>query len=270
MLKPFQQYSSVIRFSIQNTVVYRINFLVQAVFNLIPLFTGIAVWRTIYAGGKTSIAGYTALQMLSYYLVAAIVDALTSTTEDDWQIASEIKDGRISQFLVKPFDYRLYRLCMFASGRLVFSLAALIPVGAFVAFNSDALVGWPDGLSLGLFGLSILCSALNQFLLTFLTATLAFWVLEISSFSFILLAFQRLAGGLMFPLDILPVGLHKALILTPFACQVYVPIEIFLGRTTPSGLLGYCALELFWVLALWILVRLVWKRGMRAYGAFGG
>ena len=56
--------------------------------------------------------------MISYYLVVTIVDMLTAVNEDDWQIAADIKDGNISQFLVKPIDYLTYRLCLFGAGRL--------------------------------------------------------------------------------------------------------------------------------------------------------
>ena len=36
------------------------------------------------------------------------MDALTAVNEDDWQIAADIKDGNISQFLLKPMDYLWY------------------------------------------------------------------------------------------------------------------------------------------------------------------
>ena len=54
--------------------------------------------------------------MISYYLLTTVVDALTAVNEDDWQIAADIKDGNISQFLLKPIDYLWYRLCLFLSG----------------------------------------------------------------------------------------------------------------------------------------------------------
>jgi len=270
MVHPVLQYWSVIRFGVQNTLVYRVNFLFQAAFNLIPLFTGLAIWRTIYGEGTSAIAGYTVTQMLSYYLVAAMVDALTATTEDDWQIASEIKDGRVSQLLVKPLDYLGYRLCLFVSGRAVFSLAAAIPLGLFLFLNSACLLPCPDVLHLTLFAFSVLGSALNQFLLTFLMAMLAFWVLEISTFSFILLAFQRLAAGLMFPLDILPPALHKILLFTPFAYQVYVPVEIYLGRFQRCQAMEMVAVQGLWVVTLYGLARAAWGCGLRRYAAVGG
>src|SRR6185295_16509166 len=95
----FAKYSFVWQLGVQNTLVYRTNFFLRAIFNLVPLLAIITLWRTIYAGKEAGIAGYTLAQMVSYYLLVTIIDALTSVTEDDWQIASDIKEGHISQFV---------------------------------------------------------------------------------------------------------------------------------------------------------------------------
>ena len=97
-----KKYWHVINIGIQNTLVYRVNFLFRAAFALIPLAAVLFLWRAIYAGkeGGGEVAGYTLAQMTSYYLLVTIVDALTAVNEDDWQIAADIKDGNISQFLL--------------------------------------------------------------------------------------------------------------------------------------------------------------------------
>ena len=70
--------------------------------------------------------------MTSYYLIVTLVDVLTAVNEDDWQIATDIKDGNISQFLVKPIDYLRYRLCLFFSGRLIYLMVAAVPLAIFI------------------------------------------------------------------------------------------------------------------------------------------
>src|SRR5437870_9723075 len=94
----------------------------------------IFLWRAMYAGQAAGgeLAGYTLAQMTSYYLLVTIVDALTAVNEDDWQIAADIKDGNISQFLLKPIDYLTYRLCLFFSGRLTYLAVAAVPLALFI------------------------------------------------------------------------------------------------------------------------------------------
>src|SRR5262245_61236300 len=150
-----RKYRHVINVGIQNNLTYRFNYLARSLFGLIPLIAILYVWKTIYSGKKPGdlVGTYTLAQMISYYLMAAILDALTAVNEDDWQIAADIKDGNISQFLLKPIDYLWYRLCLYLSGRLTYIAVAIIPLTVFVFFLRQYFVLPPNwttfGLSLG-------------------------------------------------------------------------------------------------------------------------
>ena len=91
-----KKYWHVINIGIQNTLVYRVNFLFRASFALIPLIATISLWRAVFASKTSdpSVVGYSLAGMISYYLLVTIVDAFTAVNEDDWQIAADIKDGK--------------------------------------------------------------------------------------------------------------------------------------------------------------------------------
>jgi ABC-2 type transport system permease protein len=265
-----KKYWHVINIGVQNTLVYRVNFLFRSLFGLIPLFATISLWRAIYAGRDMEVAGYTLAQMTSYYLVLTIVDMLTAVAEDDWQIAADIKDGHISQFLLKPIDYLTYRLCLFGAGRLIYTSVALVPVTLFIVGFRGQFVLPADGATFGWFLVSLVLTGLLQFFISYTMALLAFWVLEVSTFIFIVFAFEYVAGGHLFPLDILPPALTQALLLTPFPYQVFFPVNIYLGRVTGSALTQGLLIQAGWVLATYCLARFVWSRGIRKYAAVGG
>ena len=265
-----RKYWHVVNIGIQNTLVYRVNFLFRSVFALIPLFATISLWRAIYAGKGESVAGYTLAQMISYYLIVTIVDALTGVTEDDWQIAADIKDGRISQFLLKPIDYLTYRFCLFGAGRLVYMAVALIPVTLFIVSLRNYFVlpaGWS---TLGWFSVSLVMTAALQFLISYTLALLAFWLLEISTFIFIVFAFEYIAGGHLFPLDILPPAAAKVLAFTPFPYQMFFSVSIYVGKVTGAALYKGLLIQAMWVVIAYFLARFMWNRGIRKYSAVGG
>jgi ABC-2 type transport system permease protein len=265
-----KKYWHVINIGIQNTLVYRVNFLFRSSFSLIPLFATISLWRAIYAGKEGDIAGYSLAQMISYYLVVTIVDSLTAVTEDDWQIAADIKDGNISQFLLKPMDYLAYRLCLYGAGRLIYTACALAPVTVFILAQSRYFQPPPDAAALGVFAVSLVLTGLLQFLISFTMALLAFWVLDVSTFIFILFAFEYIAGGHLFPLDVLPPAVNQALHFTPFPYLLFFPVNIYLGRVTGEALWQGLIVQACWVLAAFVLARVVWSRGIRKYSAVGG
>jgi ABC-2 type transport system permease protein len=267
-----KKYWHVINIGIQNNLTYRFNFLARALFGLIPLIAILYVWQTIFESkGEGALVGaYTLAEMVSYYLLVTAVDALTAVNEDDWQIAADIKDGNISQFLLKPIDYLGYRLCLFFSGRLAYLSVAAIPVALFIIALRKYFVLPPDIATFGWFLVSVAMTALLQFFLSYMMAMLAFWVLEVSTFIFILYAFEYLASGHLFPLDILPPGLAKALYYTPFPYQMFFPINVYLGKVTGAALVNGLLIQLFWVGAAFFLARFAWSRGIRRYSAVGG
>jgi ABC-2 type transport system permease protein len=266
------KYWHVVNIGIQNTLVYRINFLFRAAFGLVPLMATIYLWRAVYASNpdNPAVGGYTLAGMTSYYLLTTIVDALTAVTDDDWQIAGDIKDGNISQFLLKPIDYLTYRLCLFGAGRLIYTAVAVVPVALFIFAQRAFFVLPADALTLGCFLLSTAMTALLQFLISYSMALLAFWVLEVSTFIFILFAFEYIAGGHLFPLDILPPLAVQLLNYTPFPYQLYFPVSVYLGRVTGAALWQGLIIQALWVLAAYALARFAWRRGIKHYSAVGG
>jgi ABC-2 type transport system permease protein len=265
------KYWKVVTIGIQNTLIYRVNFLVRAVFGLVPLLALILLWRAIYAGASgDEVGGYALPELITYYLVMNVVVALTSVTEDDWQIAADIRDGRISQFLLKPVNYLAYRFCLFGAGRLVYTAAALVPTGVFLWFQRDYLQGPASGEHLFAFIIALVLTALLQFLVSFTMALLAFWVLEVATFIFILFAFEYVAGGHLFPLDLLPPRILAFLELTPFPYMLYFPVRVYLGRVEGPEMWQGLAIQTLWVAVVFVLANRVWRRGLKHYSAVGG
>lgn len=267
-----RKYWHAIGIGIQYNLTYRFNFLARSLFGLIPLIALLYLWRTIYAGkGPDSTVGsFTLAQMISYYLLITVVDALTAVNEDDWQIAADIKDGNISQFLLKPIDYVWYRLCLFVSGRVTYLTVAAIPLTLFILSLRKFFVLPPDLATLALFFVSTVMTALLQFFISYSLAMLAFWVLEVSTFIFIVYAFEYIASGHLFPLDILPPGLERLLSYTPFPYQLYFPVSIYMGKTAGLELVRGLALQVFWLCAAYGIARFAWRRGIKKYSAAGG
>jgi ABC-2 type transport system permease protein len=99
---------------------------------------------------------------------------------------------------------------------------------------------------------------------------LAFWVLDVSAFILMLYALEFLAGGHVFPINLLPPALAHALMLTPFPYQLFFPVSIYLGQVSGTALWQGLAMQFFWVVASYGLARWIWHRGIRKYAAVGG
>jgi ABC-2 type transport system permease protein len=267
-----KKYLYVIGIGIQNNLQYRANYLTRTLFSFIPLFAMLSLWRTIYHdnAGAGDRNGYTEAQMIFYYMLVAIVDVLTAVNEDDWQIAADIREGNISQFLLKPVDYLWYRMCLFFSGRIAFISMAAIPLAVFVFCFRAYFVAPVNLEAMIVFPVSLILTALLQFFISYTMAMLAFWLLEISTFIFILFAFEYLASGHLFPLDVLPPVFKDLLFLTPFPYMLYFPISVYMGKAVDMAVWHGLAIQAMWVLAAYGAARFMWARGVKKYSAFGG
>src|SRR3989442_2772030 len=73
-----KKYLHVLNIGIQNNLTYRFNFLARTVFGLIPLIAILYMWKTIYTGkgAGSTVGSYSLAEMISYYLLVTVVDAL--------------------------------------------------------------------------------------------------------------------------------------------------------------------------------------------------
>jgi len=262
-----KKYLHVIGIGLQSNLTYRINYLTRTLFSFIPLFAMLALWQKI---GGAQHSGWTRAEMIFYYLLVAVVDVSTAVNEDDWQIATDIREGNISQFLLKPIDYLWYRLCLFFSGRVAFVMMAFVPLAIFIFCFRNYVVLPASAAAWIVFPFSLVLTALLQFFISYAMAMLAFWLLEISTLIFILFAFEYIASGHMFPLDLFSSPLFHALMFTPFPYEMYFPVAIYMGKISGADLWGGLFVQLGWVIAAYLLARFMWQRGVKKYSAFGG
>jgi ABC-2 type transport system permease protein len=272
-LKPFQRifekYRAIFSIGLQKTFVYRWNFLFRSLFALIPLFGTVFVWRSIFGSSSGIIAGYNFGEMVFYFLVVLLVDNLITPSEDEWQIAAEIREGQLSSFLLKPFDFLAYRSCIFIASRLLYTTVTLLPVIAVFWWFRQYLQ-WPaHAATWGYFLISLLMAGAIQFLIAYALAMLAFWILEISTVVFILFSFEYFLSGKLFPLDAVPGMAGTILRLLPFPYELYFPVAILMEKIRGPQLWNGLIIQATWVLLCFLLARSLWTSGVKRYEAVG-
>src|SRR5437588_3770665 len=118
----------------------------------------------------------------------------------------------------------------------MYTAVAFLPVTLFIVYQRNFFVLPANSSTVGWFVVSLILTGLLQFFSSYAMAMLAFWVLEVSTFIFILFAFEYIASGHLFPLDILPRGLEQVLSFTPFPYQLYFPVSIYMGKVMGAEL----------------------------------
>jgi ABC-2 type transport system permease protein len=247
---------------------YAINFFGRLL--LLPIEVAIVVllWRVIYA--FTGPLGQFSLKdMIAYQLLVHAVSRGTWPVGTiNYRVWQDIRQGKLDIYLARPIDYQLSRM----AGELgEASYRSAMHLLAFVA--TCAILRLPilsDPLLWGAFLLSVAGGFVLRFLIQFLIATMAFWTEAIFGVRDIVVEIEALLSGRYVPVSIMPGLMRSIASVLPFQFTLFLPISIYLGHYSRAGALGMLGWQAFWVGALFVLSRLLWRRGLVRYEAQGG
>jgi ABC-2 type transport system permease protein len=236
---------------------------------------GFAVIVSLYSfwtaliGDKATFLGYTRAEMLTYVLALNILRSFVFTGRG-WQLVGEISSGKISSYIIRPLRYHGYALALDLAQKTVHVAAAVLEVGLLAWLVRGGLFLPRDPATWLFFVLAVLLSSLLFFFLEFMVSCLAFWTSESGGPLFCFELFLQFAAGAFFPLDVLPLGLRRALEMTPFPYMVYFPVRVFLEKVSPAEAMRLLGMEALWLMAVYAAAMTVWTHGLRSYAAEGG
>ena len=270
-----KKYWTVAAMNWQESLVYRLNAFIWVLYAVLPALTLMLVWRAKYAanGGELSPGGLTLPQMMTYYLFITAFSVVI-TPHPEWDMAMQIRDGKITSFIVRPIGYYGYRFFQETAYQVLKSIMLLPALGVMLWIFHDDL-RWPP-FEASRFALFLLSALLAYGLLTqikFLLGISAFWISEPAGFLELWHTLINVLGGRLLPMSELAkpfpwlVSISNIL---PFASLYSFPTRIFLGSAEPQEIAQGFAIQIAWLIALSILVRVVWRRGLLAYKGYGG
>lgn len=222
------------------------------------------VWTS--AAGEGAIAGHSAADFSRYFMLAFLTGQLTQVWVI-WALDEEIRLGRMSMQLIRPFDPYLTQ-----AAHNWTAIGMRLPIVLAITAIGLALTATLDDLAfarLPLFLLAIAGAWLIAFNLNYALGLLTFWTdRAIALESWYYVAGSVLSGQL-FPLDLLPAGLQRVVSFTPFPYIVGFPIEIMVGNLGMADIVAGLAIQFLWAALFIGAHRLLWRAGLRRYGAVG-
>jgi ABC-2 type transport system permease protein len=252
--------------NVMMTLEYRGAFFIFMVNTVTLPLISLLVWLTIRGQGVR--LPYDRSQLVTYYILLSLASMLTAVWFAPY-MAQNIRLGTLSPWLLRPAPFILSEIAN-NIGEKVVKLPLLLPLVGMVvlAFHADLRLPASVWAWAG-FALSLPLAATVAFLLEFLVGLLAFWTQDVSGLIRLKFLIGTFLSGQLIPLALFPPSLSGFLQVQPFRYTLSFPLEILTGRLSTGALLSGFAWQTGYCLLLWICYRLVWKRGVRAYGAVG-
>jgi ABC-2 type transport system permease protein len=120
------------------------------------------------------------------------------------------------------------------------------------------------------FALSLTLAIAVSFGMRFIWNLVAFWVLDYRGIQVIASMCASLFTGLILPLAFYPRWAEHAMTALPWASMFQIPVDVFLGRHTGSGLAGVLVLQTAWAVSLLALGRVTLGAAARRVVVQGG
>ncbi len=260
--QPMQKYFTIMKTEWQRQLVHRFNIMSYRIGATFELGTQLIIWTTVFQH-QTMIGGYNYKEMMTYVLIGWFFMFCTSNFGFEQQIARQIHLGEISSFLLKPISYIRYTITI-SIGRNVMALTSsiLIQIVFILLFHNSLL---PPASSLSFFILvpMLLLGYFINLFLSMLIGLCAFWTHNVDGLFFTFRVLNRFLSGAYFPISVLSASLIAVFSYFPFIYTLFVPVQLYLGKITLVQGVHALLVQLGWVVALFILIQLVWRVGIK-------
>lgn len=251
---------------VQDALAYRAVAVIWILTDTIPALVMPLLWLASY-NGRASIAGFGRSQITAYYLVLLFVTNLIQC-HAMWEIAADIKEGRFSAYLIRPFSYRVTQYLGFLAWRLMRTVLFL-PIFAVAAWTFRGTLDWSEYRVGWEFVVSVVLGHFVSFFITYALGLLALFFVETRSlYNFWYMPLVIFSGQIA-PIQMFPPGARVLAEWLPFRYTIALPTEIFLGRLTTAQTHQGMLIQLAWIVAAYGIGQLLWRAGLKRFTGVG-
>ena len=259
-------YQAQFRTQIATQLQYRAALVIWLIGMVLEPVIYLVVWTTVARSGGSRVGGFAAADFAAYFIATMLINHLTFTWIF-WEFEWRIRQGMLSPILLRPIhpihkdiaDNVTYKL-------LTLPIIGLAAAGLALAFGP----AWqPQPWALAAAAPALVLAFGVRFIVEWTLALAAFWMTRVSAVNQVYFVALLFLSGQAAPLALLPGPVQTLATLLPFRWLVAFPVELLLGRLTPAEAATGLAMQGLWLAISLLLLRLVWRAGVRHYSAVG-
>ena len=268
----FRTYRPFTRAGMQEMIAYRANFICFLIGEILSAFIMYFVWKAVFLSSDSeTFMGFTMEDMVVYLFITFLTGYLTYS-DGSFAVGEEIIDGSIAMRMIRPCSFEMCFLFQELGSRLISVSMIFVPMVAGVEIYRYAVSG-SVRFQLGcflLYILSLLFAYMISFYFNVFYGFMAFFFKNLWGTTLIKETVVGFLSGAIVPLAFLPSGLAQALNLLPFASLSYTPVMIYMGMYSTSQILFSFGLQIFWLLTMYGVTKLIWRSAVKHLAIQGG
>lgn len=262
-----QKYLTIINVFWQRALTYRFTVFAYRVGETTELIVLIIMWTAIFQSSNL-IGGFTLKEMVTYLLIGSLFRVMVRNFLAD-VIARDIKNGTLSMYLIQPMSYFTFVLTKevgrISVATLLSMLSQLIVIALFfnqIFFNFNLLY-------LLIIFLMLILAFFTELLISYLVGLIAFWTDEVEGIYSSINSLKQFFSGGFFPLSLLPPLFLAISFFLPFAYSFYIPTQLYLQKISLQQGIQGLGVQIVWIVLLLLIIKVVWKYGIKRYEGVG-
>lgn len=257
------------RISFMKSLEYRSDYFFTITYALFPIVMQLFIWLNIFSGKDSLVFGYTFTQLICYTVLSNFINSALNTGIH-FKVNSDVKDGSLNSFIVKPANYIIYKTFGEFGGKATeFLIVSIMGLGAvvYLIFFSELVITFYNLL---FFAISLFLAFFINFFIYLTFSFLSFWITEAGMiFATFQMTVVVISGGI-FPLDIFGNTFMKISNYLPFQSIVYLPLNIIMGKFDMNEIGSNLLIQTAWLILFFTTSFLFWRKGIKKYIAIGG
>ena len=236
------------------------------------VFISYYLWMAIYkSSGDGVLGGLTQNEMVVYVIMVFITSGIIMQSISR-TVGKDVVKGNIAMTLIKPVDYRMSLLFGQIGNMIYHFFVPGIFVWIFLEIYKVKCLGEPkvSPAKIVFYLISVCLSFLIYVLFDFCFGMVAFFTTYIFGLTMakdVLLSFLT---GQLIPISFFPEICQRIFEFLPFQSMVYTPVMIYLGKYSTGEIAFVLTRQFVWVIALYLLGSIIWKKVTARLIVLGG
>ena len=264
-MRKFFNYFSIF---LSDALVYRATGFIWMLVDIGPAVVALIFWRAAF-NSSSLIGDYSLSSMIFYYLGVMLVKTLVAT-HPQYHLSDQIRSGNFSNYLIKPLSITWSKIAAGISWRII-RFMFLIPLIIAIFIYLHRLYHGFSFVNINLLLLipSLIMAFLINFYFKMCLGLATFWFTEVGWLFFAFRVINTFSSGELIPLDLLPAYLFKLINLLPFKYMLFFPLSLALNKYSYQETITGLLIQVLWCLISFFIYKLVLKKGIKAYEAYG-
>jgi ABC-2 type transport system permease protein len=248
------------------TLQYRASLAIWMIGHVLEPLIYLIVWSAVSNTGGGSVGGYSTADFAAYFIAMMLINHVTYT----WimyEYEYRVREGMLSFALLRPVHPIHSDIADNISSKLI-TLPFMLAIAAMLGVLFRPAFHCPPWAAAA-FIPALLMAFLLRFFLEWTLALTSFWTTRVGAVNQTYFAMVLFLSGQIAPLALFPASVRLAADILPFRWMIGFPVELILGRLSPAEAATGMLTQAAWIVLAFLILRAVWRAGVRVYSAVG-